>query len=453
MTPNAGPRVVPTRSFPQWLLDEVSLCDIDLRTPPRVILDIGANIGAYSVRCAQKWPGVHIHAYEPDPINFEALSKNLANYSRCTPHLLGVRDQNCISPLHLGDTGCVHSFITSERDTGNTVAVHCIAAADLPKADIIKIDTEGLELEILTHLKLDGVTALVIEYHSAEDRAFITTYCTSKGFDLVQHLTQHGDANGQLKFARPGTYIPLLDVGCSMLNVGCSPKFPVFIGIPIAGSAPVGFIGSIVRYVRRAPKNTTIAFDTNSGLVAMARNNFVWQFLQTDADRLLMLDSDLIFEPEHVERILSHDEDIVGGCYPIKGEGELSLCGNGLLNREEPIRPDGLQRLRYIGTGFMCIRRHVIEAMIEADRAEIEYQKDEPPHRTQWDLFRMGVRPTADARRRYLTEDWFFCQRANELGFKVWADTQVCLRHIGTAIWPLPHQREQPTPTLHHSIP
>lgn len=217
----------------------------------------------------------------------------------------------------------------------------------------------------------------------------------------------------------------------------------VFIGIVMAGAAPLGFIASLVRYAQVAPKGTVIAFDSSGGNVGMGRNNLTWQFLQTDCTHLLFIDSDIIFEPDQVERLTSHDVSVVGGLYPLKGEGELQLCGNGFPDCETVVEPNGLQQVRYIGTGFMLVDRKVIEATIAADREEIEYQKDEAPHRTQWDVWRFGVRKTADERRRFLTEDWYFCQRAGELGFNVWADTKVCLRHIGTAIWPLPHQRRQ----------
>jgi hypothetical protein len=217
----------------------------------------------------------------------------------------------------------------------------------------------------------------------------------------------------------------------------------LFIGIALAGAAPLGFVASLVRYAQAAPAGTVIAFDTSGGNVGMARNNLTAQFLLTDCTHLLFIDSDIIFEPDQVARLTSHDVPIIGGLYPLKTEGELQLCGNGFTDRETPILENGLQQIRYIGTGFMLVAREVILTVIGADRAEIEYQKDEAPHRTQWDLWRMGVRATADPRRRFLTEDWFFCQRAGELGFTVWADTQVCLRHIGTAIWPLPHQRQR----------
>ena len=55
-----------------------------------------------------------------------------------------------------------------------------------------------------------------------------------------------------------------------------------------------------------------------------------------------------------------------------------------------------------------------------------------------------GVRKTDDQRMRFLTEDWFFCQRWLELGGQVFADTRVVLRHAGRAVWPLPIQQGNP---------
>jgi hypothetical protein len=53
----------------------------------------------------------------------------------------------------------------------------------------------------------------------------------------------------------------------------------------------------------------------------------------------------------------------------------------------------------------------------------------------------MGVyRPGVGHPGRYLPEDFFLCQRALDLGFKVYADTQVVLKHIGTIPYPAKSQ-------------
>ncbi len=55
---------------------------------------------------------------------------------------------------------------------------------------------------------------------------------------------------------------------------------------------------------------------------------------------------------------------------------------------------------------------------------------------------------------RYLSEDWFFCQRWLDLGGEVWADCCVAVRHIGPVVFPLETQIAQMTnPDVAKDIP
>jgi predicted O-methyltransferase YrrM len=47
---------------------------------PKVILDIGANIGITSLYYANKYPEAKIYSFEPVPVNYELLEKNLKEY-------------------------------------------------------------------------------------------------------------------------------------------------------------------------------------------------------------------------------------------------------------------------------------------------------------------------------------------------------------------------------------
>ena len=44
-----------------------------------VILDIGANVGSFAAWALKRWPGCHVHCYEPLPDNFVLLKKNLGS--------------------------------------------------------------------------------------------------------------------------------------------------------------------------------------------------------------------------------------------------------------------------------------------------------------------------------------------------------------------------------------
>lgn len=49
---------------------------------PRIIFDIGANIGAASVYLSRKYPDVEVYAFEPVPDNFELLKKTWRHTTR-----------------------------------------------------------------------------------------------------------------------------------------------------------------------------------------------------------------------------------------------------------------------------------------------------------------------------------------------------------------------------------
>lgn len=216
----------------------------------------------------------------------------------------------------------------------------------------------------------------------------------------------------------------------------------IFIGIPVYGAMPAQFVNSLMAFIAAQPITADLRMKQGDSLVTRARNSLTKDFLESDCTHLLFIDCDLAFTVADILRITSHAEDVVGGVYPLKTEGELQWCGNGALEDAKPVREDGLQELRYIGTGFMCVAREVFLRILLTDGPQIEYTTDDPSHRTEYDFWRVGVRPTADKRRRYLSEDWYFCQRWLELGGKVYADTRVTLQHEGRAVWPLLSQRE-----------
>jgi hypothetical protein len=82
----------------------------------------------------------------------------------------------------------------------------------------------------------------------------------------------------------------------------------------------------------------------------------------------------------------------------------------------------------------------VFEKMLTAYGSEISYHCDRTG-RLEHDFWRVGVYRQGQGRPgRYLSEDWYFLQRAHDLGFKVYGDTGVFLKHIGTIPYPAKSQ-------------
>ena len=173
--------------------------------------------------------------------------------------------------------------------------------------------------------------------------------------------------------------------------------------------------------------------------IVLARNAAAADFLKGDSTHILFLDADII-DPQcsqHIARMLSHDEAIVGGLYCKKCEspGPIWVC-NALDHRPKEDQR-GLLPVRHIGTGFLLIKRAVFEKMIEETGDKIGYLEDET-NRPLWDFFDM---PRVEGRK--MSEDWHFCNEARRLGFTVYGDTKVLLRHAGGAVYPLKSQLAQ----------
>ncbi len=217
----------------------------------------------------------------------------------------------------------------------------------------------------------------------------------------------------------------------------------VFIGVPVFNGVDVHFFDSMMKFVQaKGELQCKIAVVAGDSLVARARNVLTMEFLRSDCTHLLFIDSDLIFSADHVARLLSHDEDIVGGFYPKKQQGRAELVFNTLIP-PAPMDERRLTPVRYIGTGFICVKRRVFEKMIEEMGDQLIFEVDGQKGKTGFDFWPVGVYKYKDGTSRYLSEDWYFCQRAIDLGFKVYGDNAILLKHSGAAVYPLATQEQE----------
>jgi FkbM family methyltransferase len=167
-------------NIPHWLENEVEdyFRFASFESSPRLILDIGANIGAFALRAHNQWPNARILCYEPMPFNLDQLRENVSpDYGTVFPYAIcgtsGVRE------IYIGDMFVTSGFVKGPRQTSQRIAVQCMAAADLPVADLVKIDTEGSEVEILRGLNLSATSIIMLEHHSKADAKLIRDVLTA----------------------------------------------------------------------------------------------------------------------------------------------------------------------------------------------------------------------------------------------------------------------------------
>lgn len=177
----------------------------------------------------------------------------------------------------------------------------------------------------------------------------------------------------------------------------------------------------------------------NESLVQRARNTIVAHFLASSARWLMFVDADIGFSGRQVLRLLAHDRPIIGGLYRRKTLHRIDWVVNLLppVAGARTVRRDpatGAIQVAAIGTGFMLIRRDVIEAMLRR-YPQTRYQtaaSDGAPgewrHHT-YALFDCWIDETGN----YLSEDYAFCRRWRDMGGEIWADPGIILGHHGTA--------------------
>jgi FkbM family methyltransferase len=169
-----------------------------------VFVDVGANVGLFSLFVAATAPAARILAVEPEPGNFARLVFNIAANPGVPITPL---------PLALGDAEGTAEIVLNERDRGGTrlaadatsgrgVAVRCrpllavTAEAGVTGIDALKIDVEGAEDRVLVPFFRDAPPALwprliVIEDSSAEWSTNLFALLEAKGYEVSSRSKQN----------------------------------------------------------------------------------------------------------------------------------------------------------------------------------------------------------------------------------------------------------------------
>jgi FkbM family methyltransferase len=146
---------------------------------PESIVDCGANIGSFSLHAKPHFPNANLDCYEPDPQNFELLTKNMAlNQLEAELRPVGVWSKDCTLYYHAqtAETGYID-------ETPPGVPIQCELPVIAPNC-WLKIDVEGAEYEVLPGLFNKGRFPrwISMEIHHFQ----------SKGEPLITLLKEHG---------------------------------------------------------------------------------------------------------------------------------------------------------------------------------------------------------------------------------------------------------------------
>src|SRR5210317_988357 len=185
----------------------------------------------------------------------------------------------------------------------------------------------------------------------------------------------------------------------------------------------------------------------NESLVHRARNESIGRFMQkTDADYFMFIDADVEFDAQSVLRLLRSGHEVSVAVYPKKvvmwdqareavengDERNMALLSSSLVANIGATRRsvvNGFVEVLDGPTGFMMISREALTKMHE-HYPELNCKNDH--QNRDFDeycaLFDCMIDPES---KRYLSEDYAFCRRWQQMGGKIFADTQTVLGHVG----------------------
>jgi acyl-CoA synthetase (AMP-forming)/AMP-acid ligase II len=238
------------------------------------------------------------------------------------------------------------------------------------------------------------------------------------------------------------------------------------------GMCYVNYMNSLIATISRMQDvgvEMHIEFCNNDSLVSRARNNLVAKAMTNpNMTHMLFIDNDITWDPDSILKLLIADKPIVGGIYPLKqynwerlvstNPENPNVVRNWIDRKNQSMFKDAipdvdmvhhrmlsynlnlitktlkiennLTAVRHIATGFMMIKRKVIEKMQMAFPST-KYVDDvgflsSKESEQAFALFDCGVEDG-----HYFSEDWLFCHRWTKMGGEIHVDVTINLNHTG----------------------
>lgn len=182
----------------------------------------------------------------------------------------------------------------------------------------------------------------------------------------------------------------------------------ILICVPSMDMVAAAFAQSLAMLQKKGHE-VAISFEVNS-LIYDARNKLAKRALEMGADYTMWFDSDMVFQPDTMLKLLEKDKDIVSGLYfrrsppySLVAFKELDLNARKWTDAQIP---NELKKVGGIGFGCVLIKSDVLFDVVGKFNTWFE----------PWNGF---------------GEDLAFCQRARECGYDIWLDPSVSCGHFG----------------------
>jgi len=179
------------------------------RLDPAVVFDVGANVGDWTETALEAFPAAHVHCFEIVPATADALAERHRSSSRVTVNPVGLSEASGeVTVTYHPDASVLASVFdaspyiaaddprTQHLNVAVTTGDDYCSAHGIEHIDLLKIDTEGLDLRVIKGfsgmLQAGAVRVVQFEYGIA------SIYSKDLLRDFYEYLTPLGFAVGKV---------------------------------------------------------------------------------------------------------------------------------------------------------------------------------------------------------------------------------------------------------------
>nr|WP_311732983.1 FkbM family methyltransferase [Sulfurisphaera ohwakuensis] len=157
----------------------------------KIFVDVGAYIGAYTLRAAKH--GAKVYSFEPNPYSFNLLLLNVKDN--------GFEDRVILYNVALGDRDGEISLALNLDEShvsieGYKVKMRTLDSFNIRNVDLLKIDVEGFEKEVLlgSEVTLGNTRSVIIEV-SKDKKKFVEDLMIEHGLKKVREELTYPNAS------------------------------------------------------------------------------------------------------------------------------------------------------------------------------------------------------------------------------------------------------------------
>ena len=202
------------------------------------------------------------------------------------------------------------------------------------------------------------------------------------------------------------------------------------------GNVSVNYVNSLVRSSALFQSNGLklhVTFLSNHSLIPMARNKIVSDIFRNDKndwESIVWIDADISWDPEDLLKLALHDEDVVCGTYRKKIHNSCHFTIKMIPGNETPDER-GLIEVEATGTGFLRVSKKAMKDILDNEKVYYTERVTQPELNSE-DIEIKNVFESGIKNGEMLSEDFFFCSKLRERGYKIMLDTKIDLGHDGS---------------------